>query len=67
MVMRSTGWFCTCPVGFRQRYCKHMLAMAIVRGEVDCLEEMKTVPIRRKCKQGRPSRLVGPLVRDNGH
>ena len=31
-----------------------------------CPEEAKTVPIGRKRKRGRPSRVAGPLVRDDG-
>ena len=45
---------------------KHTLGMAIVRGYVDCPEEAKTVPIGRKRKHGRPSRISGPLLRDAG-
>ena len=43
-----------------------MLGMAIIRGEVDYAEGAETVPIRRKRKQGRPSRVARPLVRDDG-
>ena len=41
--------------------------MAIVRGEVDHPKEAKIVPIGRKCKREHPSKVVGPLVRDDGH
>ena len=57
---------CTCLVGIKQGHCKHTLGMAIVKGEADCPKEAKTVPIGRKRKQGRPSKVVGPLVRDDG-
>ena len=67
VTQRSTGWVCTYPVGIKQGHGKHTLGMAIVRGEVDCLEEAKAAPIGRKRKQGRPSRVAGPLARDDGH
>ena len=57
---------CTYPIGIKWGHCKHTLGMAIVRREVDCPEEVKTVPIGRKHKQGRPSRVAEPLVRDDG-
>ena len=67
MVERKRNrWFCTCPVGIKSGHCKHTLGMAIVRGCVDCPEEAKTIPIGRKRKRGRPSRISGPLVRDAG-
>ena len=67
MVERKRNrWFCTCPVGIKSGHCKHTLGMAIVRGCVDCPEEAKTIPIGRKRKCGRPSRISGPLVRDAG-
>ena len=59
-------WVCTCPVGIKRGHCKHTLGMAIVKVEVDCPEEVKTVPIGRKRKQGSPSRVAGPLVKDDG-
>ena len=42
------------------------LGMAFVRGEMDCLEEANTIHIKRKDKWGHPSRVLGPLVKDNG-
>ena len=57
---------CTCLDGIKHDRCKDTLGMAIVKGEVDYLEEANTIPIGRKRKQGRPSRVAGPLVRDDG-
>ena len=63
---RSIGWVCTCPVGIKRGHFKHTLCMTIVRGEVDCPEEAKTVPIGRKGKWGSPSRVARPFARDDG-
>ena len=63
---KNNGWFCTCRVGIKCGHCKHTLGMAIVKGHVDCPEEAKTVPIGRKRTRGRPSRISGPLVREDG-
>ena len=65
MVMqRSTGWVYTSLVGIKWGHCKHTLGMAIVRGEVDCPKEAKTVLIGRKWKWGRPRKVERPIVRD---
>ena len=51
VTQRSIGWVCTSLVGIKYGHCKHTLGMAIVRGEVDCLEEAKAAPIGRKRKR----------------
>ena len=67
VIYRSTRWVCTCSVGIKWGHCKHMLGMAIVRGEEDCPEEVKIVSIGKKHKWGRPNKVAGPLVRETGH
>ena len=63
---KGVGWVCTCLVGCKWGQRKYTLGMAIIKGDVDCLEEAKTVPIGRKGEQGRPRRVSGLLVRDDG-
>lgn len=66
VVQKSKGRVCICLAGINQGHFKRRLGVAIVRREVNYLEEAKTVPIGRKHKLRRPSRVPRRLVKNDG-
>lgn len=55
---------CTCPVYFKHRMCKHILAIAMRDRHMECPQNANPVPLASKRRAGRPKNASGALMRD---
>lgn len=55
---------CTCPVYFKQRMCKHILAIAMREKLMDCPQNSNPMRLAPKRRTGRPKNASQALMRD---
>lgn len=55
---------CTCPVYFKERMCKHILAIAMRDKQMECPQNANPTRLVARRAAGRPKNASGPLMRD---
>lgn len=55
---------CTCPVYFKQRMCKHILAIAMRDQLMECPQNANPTKLAPRRKAGRPKNASAALMRD---
>ena len=53
--------FCTCPIGIKKKFCKHVVGLMIKEKMIDVPENIIALPLSAKVKRGRPKKSRGAL------
>ena len=53
--------FCTCPMGIKKNFCKHVVGIMIKEKIIDVPENIIALPLSAKVKRGRPKKSRGAL------